>query len=98
VTSIWRNLCHSVRGLSHRPGLTVAVVLTLALGIGATTAIFTVVYDVLIKPLPYGDADELVSLRLAAPERSDDPPGNRGLHVFHAARRESHVGTRWSVG
>jgi predicted permease len=42
-------------------------VLTLALGIGATTAIFSVVYGVLIKPLPYPDADELVSLRHAAP-------------------------------
>ena len=75
LASIWRNLCHSVRGLLRRPGLTAAVVLTLALGIGATTAIFTVVYDVLIKPLSYPDADELVSLRLTMLDEPNGPPG-----------------------
>jgi predicted permease len=47
----------------------------LALGIGATTAIFTVVHDVLIKPLPYEDADELVSLQFTTPGLPNNPPG-----------------------
>jgi hypothetical protein len=46
-----------------QPTFTLAAVLTLALGIGATTAIFSVVYSVLIKPLPYPSSDELVSIR-----------------------------------
>ena len=53
-------------GLPRRPAFTFAAVLTLALGIGATTAIFSVVYSVLIKPLPYPNADELVRIRHTA--------------------------------
>lgn len=61
--SLRRDLRHSVRRLLRRPTFTFAAAITLALGIGATTAIFSVVYSVLIKPLPYPNADELVWLR-----------------------------------
>jgi hypothetical protein len=54
---------YALRGLSRRPAFTFAVVVTLALGIGATTAIFSVVYSVLIKPLPYPNSDDLVRIR-----------------------------------
>jgi predicted permease len=67
VESIGRDVRYALRGLSRRPAFTLAAVVTLALGIGATTAIFSVVYSVLIKPLPYPNADELVSVRHAAP-------------------------------
>jgi predicted permease len=60
-------LSQAVRALWRHPGFTTAAVLTLALGLGATTAIFSVVYGVLIKPLPYRDAHELVSIRHTAP-------------------------------
>src|SRR5262249_17768965 len=53
----------ALRGMRRRPGFTLAVVLTLALGIGANTAIFGVVDGVLIKPLPYPNAGELVSIK-----------------------------------
>src|SRR5262249_46368728 len=52
VDSIARDLRYALRGLSRRPAFTFTAVLTLAVGIGATTAIFSVVYSVLIKPLP----------------------------------------------
>jgi len=61
--SIGRDLRYALRGLSRRPAFTLAAVLTLAIGIGATTAIFSVVYSVLLKPLPYPDSDELVRIR-----------------------------------
>ena len=67
VDSAARDLRYAVRGLARRPAFTAAAVITLALGIGATTAIFSVVYSVLIKPLPYPNADELVSISHAAP-------------------------------
>ncbi|HEY3517714.1 MAG TPA: ABC transporter permease, partial [Gammaproteobacteria bacterium] len=66
VDSVARDLRYAVRALSQRPTFTFAAVLTLALGIGATSAIFSVVYSVLIKPLPYPNADELVQIRYSA--------------------------------
>jgi predicted permease len=65
--SLARDLRYAARGLSRRPAFVSAAVLTLALGIGATTAIFSVVYSVLIKPLPYPNAEELVRIRHVAP-------------------------------
>ena len=62
-----RDLRLALRGMRRRPGFTLAVVLTLALGIGANTAIFGVVDGVLIKPLPYPNAGELVSIKHTAP-------------------------------
>jgi predicted permease len=61
--SVGRDLRCALRNLPRRPAFTIAAVLTLALGIGATTAIFSIVYSVLIKPLPYPNADELVRIR-----------------------------------
>ena len=50
--ALLRNLQYGLRGLRKSPGLTAAVMATLMLGIGATTAIYTVVYAVLLAPLP----------------------------------------------
>ena len=98
LSSIRQSLCHSVRGLSRRPGLTATVVLTLALGIGATTAIFTIVYDVLIKPLPYADSDKLVSLQFTTTGQANDPLGVVDSMYFtlrDEGRSLEHVGL-WS--
>src|ERR1700736_3420234 len=60
MSSLLRNLRYSARTLRKNPGLTLTVLLTLALGIGANTAIFTVDYATLLAPLPYPQPDQLV--------------------------------------
>jgi len=60
MRTLMRNLRYGVRGLGRNRGLTAAVLATLMLGIGATTAIYTVVYAVLIAPLPYPHPEQLV--------------------------------------
>ncbi len=62
VDSVARDLREALRGLPRRPTFTLAVVLTLALGVGATTAIFSVVNGVVIKPLPYPDSEAVVTV------------------------------------
>jgi predicted permease len=59
---IVRDLSHAARSLTAKPWLSMAIVLTLALGIGANTAVFSVVNAVLLRPLPYRDGDRLVWL------------------------------------
>jgi predicted permease len=60
---LWHDLRYAARAFAKQRAFAATAVLILALGIGATTAIFSVVYSVLIKPLPYPNADELVRLR-----------------------------------
>ena len=61
-----------LRSLSRSPGFTLAVVLTLGLGIGANTAIFSAVRGVLLRPLPHRDGDRLMYLRQSAEAKGSD--------------------------
>jgi putative ABC transport system permease protein len=69
LTTLAHDLRYGVRLMRRTPGFAAAAILTIALGIGATTAMFSVVYGVVLKPLPYGDADRLVNLWSTAPSR-----------------------------
>jgi len=68
-TTLIPDLRYGVRLMRRAPGFAAAAALTIALGIGATTAMFSVVYGVVLKPLPYGEPDHLVNIWSTAPKR-----------------------------
>jgi putative ABC transport system permease protein len=74
-----RDVRHGARGLWRSPGFSVAVILTLALGIGGNTAVFSVVDQLLLRPLPYPDGDQLVMVEESTGglnSRADVSPAN----------------------
>ena len=68
MDTLLQDLRHTVRSLLRGPGFTLAAIAALALGIGATTAVFSVVNAVLLKPAPFPDPDRIVWLQAVAPE------------------------------
>src|SRR5688572_2831705 len=62
LDDLWRDLIYAIRTLGKAPAFTAAAVVTLALGIGAVTVIYSVVHNVVVDPLPYRDADRLVNV------------------------------------
>jgi predicted permease len=74
VTKTLNDLKFALRQLRKSPGFATTAILTLALGIGATTAIFTLVYDAMLRPLPFANADRLVTIEERAAEWADMYP------------------------
>jgi putative ABC transport system permease protein len=78
VEDVTRDVRHAARGLWRSPGFSLAVILTLALGIGGNTAVFSVVDQLLLRPLPYPDGDQLVMVEesVGANPHADVSPAN----------------------
>jgi hypothetical protein len=80
---------YAIRALARSPGFTLAAVLSLAIGVGANTAIFSVANALLLRPLPYADPDRLVILWNRSP----------GLGITETGSRpRSTLTSRWGIG
>src|SRR6266700_7753000 len=67
MRTVLQDLRYSIRQLIKMPGFTLTAILSLALGIGATTAVFSVVYAILLDPYPYKDPDRMIHMRHMTP-------------------------------
>lgn len=88
---IWQDIRHGARALLARPGFTLVAVVTLALGLGVNAAIFSAVRAVLLRPLPYPDADRLVSVSSTSLKGGAPFGGAVSPPDFADWRREGHA-------
>ncbi len=92
MSAIFGDMRYALRGLRNQPGFTVLAVLALGLGIGSATAIFSVVYNVVLNPWPYRDASRIVLVEVHDVKRSQ--PGGRAAYTtpeFIEYARQNHV-------
>src|ERR1700675_2270873 len=93
--ALGQDIRYAVRNLRKGPGFAVVAVITLALGIGASTAIFSVIENGLMEPFPYPDAQRFMSVQIHATERSE-PGGRAGFSgpEFFDYVKHNHVFAR----
>src|SRR5690606_8041389 len=84
MTAMLIEVRQALRGLARSPGYSSSVVLTLALGIAAAAAVFALIDGVLLRPLPYPDADRLVLVR----EHNRDSEWNTSVADFRAVEAD----------
>jgi putative ABC transport system permease protein len=99
---VWKNLVYSVRMLLKRPSLTAVAIIAIALGIGANTAIFSVVNTVLLQPLPYDEPQQLVMLATEQRDQALDGRGSFSVPDFFDVQQSSktleYVATHQGTG
>jgi putative ABC transport system permease protein len=92
MQAIWQDLRYGLRGLLNRPAFTALAVLTLALGIGAATTIFSVIYNVMLDPFPYTDAHRVAAIMIR--DAASTRPGGRTVFQvpeFLEFQEQNHV-------
>jgi predicted permease len=89
MQSLLSDFRYALRELRKRPGFTLTAVLSLALGIGATSAVFSVIYAVLIDPFPYPGSDRIVELRLVDKSGTDRFVGLSGPQMDQLRQAKS---------
>src|SRR5688572_2199890 len=98
MESLLRDFRIACRGLGRSPGFAAVAVLTLALGIGATTSVFSVVYGVLFRPLPFPRADRLVQIVQLMDDEPGGEPHRGGLTPDQFLNLQEHSTTLDAVG
>ena len=78
MDTVWQDIRYALRGFRKQAGFAALAIAALALGIGAATAVFSVIDNVLLDPWPYRDADRIVSVQVHDMQRS--APGGRGAY------------------
>ena len=90
MTNLIQDVRYALRTLAKTPGFTLVVGATLALGIGGTSAVFSLVNGILLKPLPYPDPDRLVLIFESVPEIRDRfPQAPVNAYHFRTWRKEA---------
>ncbi len=89
MTGFLNDVRYALRGLLRYPAFTTVAVITLALGIGATTAVFTLVDGVLIRPLPFPRPDRLLAIEHQGRDGQDQLPISSGLYVTYREQAAS---------
>jgi predicted permease len=102
IESVLQDLRHALRALRRAPGFTIAVVITLGLGLGATTAIFSIVNGVLLRPLPFPHEDRLITLCEQYPGAPNDwcsvsPPNVEDIAARSRSIEAIGIGRGWSA-
>ncbi|MFI5245528.1 MAG: ADOP family duplicated permease, partial [Gemmatimonadales bacterium] len=102
IESVLQDLRHALRALRRAPGFTAAVVITLGLGMGATTAIFSVVNGVLLRPLPFPHEDRLVTICEQYPGAPNDwcsvsPPNIEDIAARSRSIEAIGIGRGWGA-
>ena len=77
MQTAWQDVNYAIRTLARTPGFSFVAIVTLALGIGANTAIFSVANAVLLAPLPYANSSALVALHETLPAKNEEPARQR---------------------
>src|SRR5579864_1873333 len=92
MDALWQDLRYAVRAVRKSPGFVSVAAVTLALGIGATTVVFSAIDGILIHPFPYKDADRLVSFYIHDPKRPRENGRNAfSMPEFMDYREQNHV-------
>src|SRR5215470_18358031 len=89
MLSLGSDLRYAARELRRRPGFTLTAVLSLALGVGATSAVFSVIHAVLINPFPYTGADRMMQIALKDPAGRFRYVGFNGIQIDEIRRARS---------
>jgi predicted permease len=96
VELLWQDVRYGMRVLRRNPSFTWTAIITLGLGIGATTSIFSAVYSLMLRPLPYSKPDQLVSVTAQSPKfQSDVLVSPDFVAAQHAAKSFSQLAGYW---